>query len=171
MERRRLVGIATEEQASTAAVWDPQSNSLPGVETVWALKTPDTESDAKYAIQQVSARLLELAALLGVQQGHSRDDAGACHHLVCRYKRRGCRNPSTPIENPVSQPCFVLHCPVAADVCDERSCKPCGCMCMVLFGCLGIDVCYFFTTRHSLVCAVLNRLLAFSEVFHLRCDQ
>lgn len=45
---------------------------LPGVETVWALRTPGAESAAVTAIMQVSRRLVELASILGVRDGDSK---------------------------------------------------------------------------------------------------
>jgi hypothetical protein len=95
LERARLVGIACEEQIRcdelpSAAAWKAESSScLPGVETVWALNMPDTEDNAKRAIQQVSGRLLELTALLGAQQGDIRRGTGAdllrccCELFMC----------------------------------------------------------------------------------------
>ena len=77
-DRARLVDIASEEQQAPSDTKRPdlEGSNLPGVETVWALNTPDTELVAKSAVHQVSARLLELAALLGAQQGSTRDSAG-----------------------------------------------------------------------------------------------
>ena len=77
-DQARLVNIATEEKVAPSDAERPDlaGSSLPGVETVWALNTPDKELEAKSAIQQVSERLLELAALLGAQQGSTRDSAG-----------------------------------------------------------------------------------------------
>jgi hypothetical protein len=77
VERARLVKIAFEEQVTCATAGKPESMTLPGVETLWTLKTPGTEDDAKFAIQQVSRRLLELAALLGAQPGENRSGTGA----------------------------------------------------------------------------------------------
>ena len=94
MDRARLVDIASEAQQapSVAERPGPESSSLPGVETVWALNTPDTELDAKSAVHQVSGRLLELAALLGVQQEDARDGAGvvvysSVHHTASQLSR------------------------------------------------------------------------------------
>lgn len=45
---------------------------LPGVETVWGLRTPGAETAAVSAILQVSRRLVELASVLGVRDGESK---------------------------------------------------------------------------------------------------
>lgn len=90
VERQKLVNIALDPQValesyavstpSIRALADSGANhhssgappALPGVETVWSLQTPGSEGAAVTDVVQVSRRLVELAAILGVRDGDSK---------------------------------------------------------------------------------------------------